>query len=456
MPSGRQYGVDHSAGGLHYDAQYRDQDASHRAMSFDSGASAHAMPSGLPPSGQGFTPGLSPEQGIPTGGSFEMSHHAQGLNSTDHGMIYDGHGMNSRVHGMTQYQNAIPTDNTSVVYHSNSFINYNNYYRDNEFATGLPSTNSSHYNFGHDPHTVTSSEVGIKSKCFIEMFKVDQLGNPTLMVEGCDFSMNYTHDDLRFEIRQGINCTLVSCGNNKIWQKGEHDIEHPKIVAFNETVNLVALRDNERTVFFKLDPNINKWAHYITVEREQRSPGSHTISSHSPSSAEKIPHRSDYSVPTTESESPSIGIPEAYGSVHDDYASYSSGRDFTDLRPANNNILSENEHGFDYGGVETDSGGESPGEAYNYIVNGNGFNETTIQSDDGELYPSLPSTPTEVSTTHENGGSSTPSPPPSPNYEQSYSNVNSQVRQIAEIKLLKDDGLGHEVINMYGEKAIKT
>ncbi|BAM41356.1 uncharacterized protein TOT_030000618 [Theileria orientalis strain Shintoku] len=462
MPYGRQY-VDHSAGGLHYNArmspgssfvsEYRDQDASHRAMSFDSGASAHAMPSGvpyatghvmplattgLPPSGQGFTPGFSPEQAMPPGSRFETSHHAQGLNSTEHGM-------NSRGHGKTQYQNPSPTDNTSVVYHSNGFINYNNYYGDNEIATGLPFTNSSHYNFGHDPHTVTSPEVAIKSKCLLEMFKVDQLGNPTLMVEGCDFSMNYTHDDLRFEIRQGINCTLVSCGNNKIWQKGEHDIEHPKIVAFNETVNLVALRDNERTVFFKLDPNINKWAHYITVEREQRSPGSHTISSLSPSSAEKIPHRSDYSVPTTESESPSIGIPEAYGSVHDDYASYSSGRDFTDLRPANNNILSENEHGFDYGGVETDSGGESPGEAYNYIVNGNGFNETTIQSDDGELYPSLPSTPTEVSTTHENGGSSTPSPPPSPNYEQSYSNVNSQVRQIAEIKLLKDDGLGHEV-----------
>ncbi|UKK03037.2 hypothetical protein MACK_003139 [Theileria orientalis] len=119
----------------------------------------------------------------------------------------------------------------------------------------------------------------------IKLYKADAEGNPVLMEENTDFEKKKAHGDIRFDFKDGVKCTKVMYGVHELWKKGERDVDEPKLVAFNATVGVIAVRDDDRAVLFKKETSSDKWVYHNTILRQTRSGGTTRTAAQAGSSA---------------------------------------------------------------------------------------------------------------------------------------------------------------------------
>ncbi|UKK03040.1 hypothetical protein MACK_003142 [Theileria orientalis] len=158
----------------------------------------------------------------------------------------------------------------------------------------------------------------------IKLYKADAEGNPVLMEENTDFEKKKAHGDIRFDFK-GVKCTKVMYGVHELWKKGDREVEEPKLVAFNDTVNVLAVRDNDRAVLFKKETNSDKWYYHNTIERKRTgTAASRTAAQAGSSAGSTLASSSALAGSKMNLEAGSTGTPETPESL-DETASVASG-----------------------------------------------------------------------------------------------------------------------------------
>ncbi|UKK02423.2 hypothetical protein MACK_002516 [Theileria orientalis] len=85
------------------------------------------------------------------------------------------------------------------------------------------------------------------------------------MEQDTDFEKKFIYDF------KSVKCILVKFGDHEIWKKGEHDVQKPSYVAYNETTKRIVVRDSERAVTYKKETNSDNWKQDTTTERPLES-----------------------------------------------------------------------------------------------------------------------------------------------------------------------------------------
>nr|PVC51905.1 hypothetical protein MACL_00001214 [Theileria orientalis] len=80
-----------------------------------------------------------------------------------------------------------------------------------------------------------------------------------------DFMGNYT-----YAFKPGVECILVMFDDKNVWRRGDGKVDLPKSVTYDTVLSEVAVRDAEKTAFFKKDEETGEWKHVVTMSRERK------------------------------------------------------------------------------------------------------------------------------------------------------------------------------------------